>query len=295
MSPKTALQKFLHFPLTKIIFGIVVCLGIAALGQMLSQRLLTFTALSPDYKNLAAAVIGAVLLIAAYCGLFGFYEKRRISEFYGPGIARNILVGTLLGALLQSLTILVMYLSGAYSVLTVNTAAFLIPPLVMAFSSAIFEEILLRGIVFRIMEEKLGSYLALAISALIFGALHLANPNSSVAAALGLAIQAGLLLGAAYMYSRSLWLPIAIHFAWNFTQSAVFGAAVSGNKVSKTWITSSIEGPEWLTGGGFGPEGSIQATLFCSVATVVFLVLCYKQKKIIHPYWKISHEPLQNP
>jgi uncharacterized protein len=292
MSSKTPLQKLLHFPLTKIILGIVACLGVAALGQMLSQRLLTLTALSPDYKNLAAAVAGAVLLIAVYCGLFGFYEKRRISEFSGPGIARNIIVGTLLGALLQSLTILVMYLSGAYSVVSVNTAAFLIPPLVMAFSSAIFEEVLLRGIVFRITEEKLGSYLALTISALLFGALHLANPNSSITAALGLAIQAGLLLGAAYMYSRSLWLPIAIHFAWNFTQSAIFGAAVSGNKVSKTWITSSIEGPEWLTGGGFGPEGSIQATLFCSVATLVFLMLCHRQKKIIPPYWKTKNATL---
>src|SRR5690606_38179680 len=111
------------------------------------------------------------------------------------------------------------------------------PPLTMAFTSAIFEEILLRGIIFRILEEKLGSYIALFISALIFGALHLANPNSSITAAVGLAIQAGLLLGAAYIYTRNLWFPIAIHFAWNFTQSAVFGANVSGGSISKTLIT----------------------------------------------------------
>lgn len=289
MDQKTALQKFLHFPLTKIIVGLVVCLGIGVLGQMTMQRLLDFTPLHSDYKNLAAAVVSAALLIAVYSWLFGFYEKRRVSEFYGDGIATHILLGALLGALLQGLTILVMYLGGAYRLVSVNTAAFLIPSLVMAVSSAIFEEILLRGILFRILEEKLGSYLSLAISALIFGALHLANPNSSVLAALGLAIQAGLLLGAAFMYAKSLWLPIAIHFAWNFTQSAVFGAAVSGNKVSKTWISSAAEGPEWLTGGGFGPEGSIQATLFCSVATLVFLMLCRRQKKIIPPYWKKQH------
>src|SRR6218665_60586 len=289
MSSTTALQKFLHFPLTRILIGIVACVGVAALGQALALRLLALTGLDPDYKNLVAGIASAALLIAAYCALFGFYEKRRISEFWGPGIGRYLIVGTLLGALLQSLTILVMYLAGAYSVVAVNALAFLIPSLVMAFSSAIFEEILLRGIIFRIMEEKLGSYLALAISALIFGALHLANPSSSVIAALGLAIQAGLLLGAAYMYARSLWLPIAIHFAWNFTQSAIFGAAVSGNAASRTWITSFIEGPEWLTGGGFGPEGSVQATLFCSLATVVFILLCRRQNKIIPPYWKTKN------
>lgn len=156
----------------------------------------------------------------------------------------------------------------------------------MAFTSAIFEEILTRGIIFRIIEEKLGSYLALLISALIFGAMHLGNPNSSLTVAIGLAIQAGLLLGAAYIYSRNLWFPIAIHFAWNFTQSGIFGAIVSGITLDKSLITTKIQGAEWFTGGQFGPEGSIQATIFCSIATILLLILSHKQNKIINPYWK---------
>ena len=83
----------------------------------------------------------------------------------------------------------------------------------MAFTSAIFEEILFRGILFRVIEDKLGSYLSLLISALIFGFLHIANPNSSFVTEVGLAIQAGLLLGSAYIYAKNLWFPIAIHFA----------------------------------------------------------------------------------
>jgi len=158
----------------------------------------------------------------------------------------------------------------------------------MAFTSAIFEETLLRGIIFRVLEEKLGSYIALIISAALFGLLHLANPNSSLIAGIGLAIQAGLLLAAAYIYSRNLWFPIAIHFAWNFTQSAIFGASVSGIAISKTLITSKIEGAQWFTGGQFGPEGSIQATLFCLVATIILLILSHREGKIIYPYWKKS-------
>lgn len=98
-------------------------------------------------------------------------------------------------------------------------------------------------------------------------------------AGIGLAIQAGLLLGAAYIYSGNLWFPIAIHFAWNFTQSTIFGANVSGNKISKTLITSKIQGAEWFTGGQFGPEGSIQATLFCFIATIILLVLSHREGK----------------
>ena len=155
----------------------------------------------------------------------------------------------------------------------------------MAFNSAIFEEILFRGIICRLIEEKLGSYISLAISALLFGALHILNPNSSIFAALGLAIQAGLLLGAAYIYSKNLWFPIALHFAWNFTQSGIFGASTSGHAISKSLFTTKIEGTELITGGQFGPEGSIQATLFCLIATIILLILSHRQNKIIKPYW----------
>ena len=192
----------------------------------------------------------------------------------------------MLGTLLQALTILVIYLKGGYTILSINPIMYIIPSLAMAFASAIFEEILFRGIIFRITEEKLGSYISLIISAIIFGALHFTNPISSLSASIGLAIQAGLLLGAAYIYSRNLWFPIAIHFAWNFTQSAIFGANVSGNTISKTLISSRIEGENWFTGGQFGPEGSIQATVFCLMATIILMILSHKKGRIIKPYWK---------
>ncbi|MBN1781874.1 CPBP family intramembrane metalloprotease, partial [bacterium] len=175
-------------------------------------------------------------------------------------------------------------------VISVNPILFLIPPLTMAFSSAIFEETLFRGIIFRIIEEKLGSYFSLAISALLFGLLHLLNPNCSLIAGIGLAIQAGLLLASAYIYSRNLWFPIAVHFAWNFAETGIFGAIVSGNEFSKTWITSKITGPVWLTGGEFGPEGSVQATFFCLAVSVILLILSHRQGKIIKPYWKKTAE-----
>ena len=286
MDKKSIGQKILYFPLTKIIIGLLVCGVIVSVGQFLVGKLLDLTVLDKDIKNLIAGIVVAILAIVSYIYLYTFYEKREITEFTKNGIIKSLTIGIILGVVLQSLTILVIYLKGGYSIVTINPILFLVPPLTMAFTSAIFEETLMRGIIFRITEEKLGSYFGLIISAVLFGAMHLANPNSSMTAAIGLAIQAGLLLASAYIYARNLWFPIAIHFAWNFTQSAIFGANVSGNTISKTLVTSKIEGAEWFTGGQFGPEGSIQATAFCFIATVILLILSHKEGKIISPYWK---------
>jgi membrane protease YdiL (CAAX protease family) len=286
MSKKNIGQKILHFPLTKIIIGFIVCGVIVGFGQTLIQKALELTSIDKDLKNLIRGIFAAILAIISYTYLFKFYEKRKVTEFSKNGIIKNLSIGIVLGVILQSLTIVVIYLKGGYSVMSINPILYIIPPLTMGITSAIIEETLFRGIIFRIPEEKLGSYISLLISALIFGALHISNPNSSLSAGIGLAIQAGLLLGAAYIYSRNLWFPIAIHFAWNFTQSAIFGANVSGNAISKTLVISKIEGADWFTGGQFGPEGSIQATVFCLIATIILLVLSHKKGEIIKPSWK---------
>lgn len=285
LNMKSTGGKILSFPLTRIIAGLLVCTLVVSVGQIMVGRLLGLTSIGKDINDLMTGIVAALLAIVTYTLLFRYYENRRITEFSGKGILKSLTVGIILGAVLQSLTILVIYLKGGYTIVSINPVIYVLPPLTMAFTSAVIEETLIRGIVFRIMEEKLGSYFALIISALLFGLLHLGNPNSSLTAAIGIAIQAGLLLAAAYIYTRNLWFPIAIHFAWNFTQSAIFGALVSGTSVSKTLITSEIKGAEWFTGGQFGPEGSVQATVFCLIATIVLMVLSHKEEKIIKPYW----------
>ena len=291
MDKKKIGQKILYSSVVKIIIGLIVCGGVGVLGEILISKLLDLSGIN-QMKYLIVGIFTAILAIISYSVLYKIYEKRKITELSINGIGKNLIIGVILGAILQSLTILVIYIKGGYTVVSINPFVFILPSLTISFAVAISEEILIRGILFRIIEEKLGSYLALFISAFIFGALHLLNPNSSLIVGIGLAIQAGLLLAAAYMYSRNLWFPIAIHFAWNFTQGGIFGANVSGGGLSKTLITSQIEGAEWFTGGAFGPEGSIQATIFGLTATIILLILCHKKGKIIKPYWnktKIKH------
>jgi uncharacterized protein len=285
MKNQTTVQKIVHFPLTKMTIGIIVCVGLYGISQFGFGKLLATTTLENDVKNLIVGIFSSLIAIFSYVYLFKIYEKRDITELSTKGIGGHLVKGILLGFVLQALTILVIYVKGGYSVISINPFLYLIPSLTMAFTSAIFEEILMRGIIFRLIEEKLGSYIALIISAILFGAMHLSNPNSSLIAAIGLAIQAGLLLAAAFIYTKNLWFPIAIHFAWNFTQSGIFGANTSGNALNKTLIASKIEGAEWFTGGAFGPEGSIQATIFCLMATIGLLILCQKERKMIKPFW----------
>ena len=277
-------HKVLNFALVKILIGFIFCAGIVVFAQIGLSKLLAVTGMEKEEKMLFTGIVVASLSIVTYTWLFRFYEKRRITELSVKGIGKNLSLGICLGIALQSLTILVIYLNKGFNVISVNSMLFMLPSLAMAFTSAIFEEILFRGIIFRITEEKLGSYWALIISAAIFGAMHLANPHSSILAALGLAIQAGLLLAAAYIFSRNLWFPIAIHFAWNFTQSGIFGVSTSGNNMGKSLLTTKIEGAEWFTGGQFGPEASIQATVFCLIATIVLMLFNHKQRRIIKPY-----------
>jgi uncharacterized protein len=277
-------QRILNAPLTRIILGILVCFIVFILAQQVTGKILDLTVADKNIRNLIKGIISSAAVIGAYIYFFRRYEKRKIIEFSKKGIAKYIIIGIVIGVLLQCLTILVIMINGGFEIVSVNPVSNMIIPFTVAFSVAIFEEILIRGIIFRIMEEKLGSYISLFITAFIFGALHLSNPNSTLFSGLCVGIEAGFLMGAAYVYARNLWFPIAIHFAWNFMQSGIFGAITSGNEKTSSMLTTKITGSPLFTGGEFGPEGTIQAILFCSLASILILLL--STNKLVLPFWK---------
>ena len=277
-------QRMLNAPLTRILLGLLVCFIAFILAQQVTGKLLDLSVSDKNFRNLIKGLVSSTTVILAYIYFYKKYEKRAITEFSNKGITEYILIGSGIGIVLQSLTILVIVIAGSFEIVAVNPFSSMIIPLTVAFSVAIFEEILIRGIIFRILEEKLGSYISLLITAIIFGALHLANPNSTLMSGLCVGIEAGILMGAAYIYARNLWFPIAIHFAWNFMQSGIFGAITSGNEKTSGILTTKITGNQLITGGEFGPEGTIQAIIFCVFAGIILLQL--SKNKIKPPYWK---------
>lgn len=284
METITTKQRILNAPLTRILLGLLVCFIAFILAQQITGKVLDLTIADKNFRNLIKGIISSGAVIAAYIYFFRKYERRTITEFSNKGMAKYIITGLIIGVLLQCLTILVIVVNGGFEIVSVNPVSTIIIPLTVAFSVAIFEEILIRGIIFRIVEEKLGSYISLFITAIIFGALHLANPNSTGFSGLCVGIEAGFLMGAAYIYARNLWFPIAIHFAWNFMQSGIFGAIISVNEKTSSLLTTKITGSELFTGGAFGPEGTIQAVIFCLLASIVLLIL--SENKIIRPTWR---------
>lgn len=285
METLTRKQKIFNFPVVKIVLALLTFMAVVIIGQQIAVKLLALTPLEKDYRNLLKGLFVSFSCILSYILFFKKYDKRAITEFSAKGLAKNLTIGILIGFVLQSFTILVMYLNGNYSVVNINPVSFILIPFAIMFTVAIIEEILVRGIIFRILEEKLGSYISLTISSVLFGIFHLANPHGTLISGICITT-AGFMLGAAFIYSRNLWFPIALHFAWNFTQSGIFGAITSGNEKTSSLLEAKIQGPEFITGGEFGPEGSIQAIVFCVLGTILLLALSQKQNKIITPYWK---------
>ncbi|MDN3654202.1 CPBP family intramembrane metalloprotease [Ferruginibacter paludis] len=275
-------QQLLHSALVRIIFGVLICLVAVIIGQQLFQQIPGIHSLNTNPRNLIKGIFVSILTIGSYWLFYRKYESRIVTELSAKGIGKKLLAGIVTGSGLQCLTIVVVYLYGGFRVIAVNPVATLIIPFTVAFTVSILEEILLRGIVFRITEEKWGSVIALTISGLIFAGLHLVNPHVTLVSIVCITV-VGVLLGAAYMYYRNLWVPIAIHFAWNFTQNGIFGAITSGNEKTSSLLTTQITGSELLTGGQFGPEGSIQAVLLCLTAAIPIIRILYKQDKIIKP------------
>ena len=136
---------------------------------------------------------------------------------------------------------------------------------------AVGEEIIFRGVLFRWIDERFGFWWAMAVSGLVFGLVHITNDNATLWSSIAIALEAGLLLGAAYKWAGSLWFPIGIHWAWNFSQGNIFGFAVSGNDSGASLIQATIDGPQWLTGGAFGAEASVISMVVGLAVTAVFV------------------------
>jgi hypothetical protein len=216
--------------------------------------------------------LSCVLLLLFYGALVRVFERRSPSELAlrpGAGLA---FAGAAGGFLLFALVLAALFALGLARWSGGGDAAQVAAMAVAAAFAAVGEELAIRGGVFRVLEEGLGSLAALVLSASLFGLLHAGNEGATPVSTAAIAIEAGLLLGAAYMATRNLWLPIGLHFGWNFTEGGVFGAAVSGGRSHGVWPVS-IRGPELLSGGGFGPEASIVAVAISLLATLSLIVV----------------------
>lgn len=274
-------QRVLRSPLLRLIV-----LGAAMLQFMgWAQSWLDDYKASALLSTLIQIVLG-LAAIALYVAYGKFIERREVAELSTPGLVREWAIGACLGAGLYTACAASLMLLGYYKVEGFNPVVFLLPNLAMAIKSGIFEELLFRGILHKSVEDMFGSWAGIAASSLVFGLLHLLNPAATLGGAIYISIEAGLLLSAAYMVTRRLWICMGLHMGWNYFQSAVFSGVVSGSVTDPGLLNATMQGPEWLTGGTFGMEHSIFALAYCTSVGVILLMIAIRRGHLMQPIWK---------
>ena len=194
--------------------------------------------------------------------------------------------GAALGAVLLMSVLGVLFLVGAYRIVGINPAYDVWPDLLwVGITAGIAEEILFRAVLFRLFEELLGTWGGLALSAAIFGLSHLSNPDATLWGAIAIALEAGVLFGALYAVTRSLWWTIGLHFSWNMLQGPVFGSVVSGSGAASGWFQAQFTGSDWLTGGQFGIEASVVSVALLTLLGAALMHVIFHQDLAVKPYW----------
>jgi membrane protease YdiL (CAAX protease family) len=281
MHKQITLAKVLNFFLTKIVIAVAVIVGLIAAVESLVRPEFDKTSLSDDAKNLLITMIEVIFSLCGYIFLFRTYEKRPIKELSASTFWENATLGLMIGVLLQSLFIVIIWIFGTYALVHVNSLSVLITPFCFALTAGFVAEILFVGVLFRLIEEQLGTYTALAILILLFALLHINSKGATLLSVCATAIQAGFMLPAAFVFGRSLWLPIFLHFGWDFAEPGIFGGINPGTSIAQGLFTSKITGSALITGSDTGPHNSIQSLILCSLAGILFLLSAKRKNNFI--------------
>ena len=251
-----------------VIAGFVLALIMYALVQALGDLF------SPAWAKWLVSVGLSAAMLALYALFVRWFEKHPAQDIPLPALAADTGRGFAIGMLFFVAVAGLMMLFGVYRITGVGTdqPAEILSAFFMFLYVAVGEEILFRGILFRWIDEKWGFVAALVVSAVLFGAMHLGQPGSTWWSSLAIAVEAGLLLGAAYKGSGTLWLPVGIHWSWNFFQGNIFGFAVSGGDAGVSLLQAATSGPDILTGGVFGAEASILTVVLGTLLSVWFIL-----------------------
>jgi len=260
-------------------------LGIAAIFQLLGALILGIDPLELDaelsssqdliivFFNLIGVIVTLwIFTVKADNERFislGFQSKCFFKEF-GLGFGLGIL------AIVTGYLLLIGLDEIRFEGLAFNPKEILIMTALFLFVS-LAEEMVFRGYILRNLLISFNKYVALIISAILFTVIHLINPHINLMGALSL-FCAGLLYGLGYLYTKKLWLPIAMHFSWNLFQ-ALMGFNVSGHDVYSL-IDFSLSDNNWINGGSFGFEGSI-ISIGIQILIILGIFLIYKKKKAL--------------
>ncbi|WP_037289050.1 CPBP family intramembrane glutamic endopeptidase [Saccharibacillus sacchari] len=247
---QSKLASFFQHPLAWMVIGFVLLvLCNSLLGPMIGSTDIPFV--------VSMSLVSGIVYVVAYILIMKAIARRRLSELTLSRAGRETLLGIGTGILFIGISVLLIMAFGGYSFhwSPAGSTGVLLAGLLLFSSAALFEELVFRGLLVQGIERLGGSWMALALTSIFFGGVHMANPNATFLSAAAIAIEAGLLLGAAFLWRRNLWFVTGLHFAWNSCVS-LLGIPVSGID-SAGLFEVRVAGSDLLTGGAFGIEASI--------------------------------------
>lgn len=256
--------RILRFPIVWTLVGIV---GVGAVSALSSGG-------SP-----VLAVVGAVAAVAVYWGVMRYVARRSTPEIARARAGIQALIGIGVGVVFITASMLMVITEFSFTRASGSAMATVASIAAVQLGAAVTEELLFRGLLLQGLERLCGSWAALAITAVLFGAIHLANPGATLWTGFAIAVEAGVLMGATFLWLRSIWAVVGLHFAWN-TIVGLLGVPVSGH-ASPGLLIAEPTGPELLTGGQFGIEGSIIPVVVGLLLAVPMLIAAHKRGSLV--------------
>ena len=218
-----------------------------------------------------AVNLGLLLLAWLFLRAFDRRGFRTLGLWFHPAWVGESLVGIGMGAGLVTIVVagIVLAQGVSYSGMNPTTGLWLgtLRSALFLLLAAVFEEIVFRGYAFQRLVDSFGEIGAILILSVLFGLGHLGNPSANPLSTTN-TILAGVLLSITYLKTRALWLPIGLHWAWNLMLGPIYSLPVSGAHIGPGLFVAETGGPAWLSGGGYGPEGSVVLTLICTAAII---------------------------
>jgi membrane protease YdiL (CAAX protease family) len=284
MKQRSVWRRIVDFPLVAMVIGVLVILIGLTIAGAIAKFAIPGVAGPVDYLT-AFYLVAMPILVLVYVFIIAKLGRHPRNDLGDPKAIQRGVIGLAAGGLLFSAVVAVAAALGVYRIVGPGDTSGMVAALLgSALFPALSEEMLFRGVLFRWLEEFGGSWLALLLTSAFFGASHLLNPNASSIAAIGIAVEAGVMLGAAYMLTRSLWLPMGIHAAWNFTQGEIYDIPVSGMPVHGV-VDARLCCNPLLTGNGFGLEASLIAMVIATLFGLWLLWLAIKRGELVQPMW----------
>lgn len=257
-------DRVLRFPLVWMLVGIAGVGGVSAL-----------TSGGPP----VLAAVGAVAAVPVYWLVMRYVARRSTPELLSARAVPRALTGVVLGVVFIATSVIVVMTEFSFTGLSGDKGAITATVMAVQLGAAVTEELIFRGLALQALERLFGSWVALAVTAVFFGLVHLANPGATLWSSFAIAVEAGVLLGAAFLWCRDIWLAIGLHFAWN-TSVGLLGIPVSGHPGAGLLVAQPT-GPDLLTGGGFGLEASIVPVIVSLVLAVPMLVAARRRGNLV--------------